>query len=91
MHVSIKSGTRIVEPNVSSCHHGRYQASQEIFEVFDKVLVLQKEDDPSAPSQMVYFGSTDSNDLEEFFSSVGYEKPPEYTWPDCTFVGPCDV
>lgn len=31
----------------------QYQASQEIFEIFDKVLVLQKEDDPDAPSQMV--------------------------------------
>ena len=31
----------------------RYQASQEIFEIFDKVLVLQKEEDPDAPSQMV--------------------------------------
>ena len=34
----------------------QYQASQEIFDTFDKVLVLQKEDDPDAPTQMVYVG-----------------------------------
>jgi hypothetical protein len=69
----------------------RYQASQDIFNVFDKVLVLQKEDDPYAPSQMVYFGSTDHDALEEFFSSVGFFKPDEYTWPDCTWtVAPTD-
>eukprot|EP00035_Acanthoeca_spectabilis_P006468 m.124968 g.124968 ORF g.124968 m.124968 type:complete len:149 (-) comp13520_c0_seq3:78-524(-) len=63
----------------------QYQASQEIFETFDKVLVLQKEDDPNAPAQMVYFGPTDKSALEVFFTSVGYTKPEEYTLPDCAF------
>jgi hypothetical protein len=49
-------------------------------------MVLQKEDDPYAPSQMVYFGSTDNDALEEFFSSVGFFKPDEYTWPDCKWT-----
>lgn len=51
--------------------------------MFDKVLVLQKEDDPKLPAQMVYFGPTDKESLEGFFSSVGCKKPDEYTWPDC--------
>ena len=59
----------------------QYQASQEIFELFDKVMVLQK-DETGGPSRCVYFGGSKPSECENYFQKIGYPKPDGWTWPD---------
>ena len=59
----------------------QYQASQEIFELFDKVMVLQK-DETGGPSRCVYFGGSKSGECEKYFQKIGCPKPDGWTWPD---------
>eukprot|EP00040_Diaphanoeca_grandis_P013572 m.68672 g.68672 ORF g.68672 m.68672 type:complete len:1487 (-) comp23981_c0_seq2:64-4524(-) len=66
----------------------QYQASDEIFRTFDKVMVLQNDDSGGGqhkPSRCIYFGSTDSTVLQTYFSSIGFAKPDQWSWPD--FLG----
>lgn len=62
----------------------QYQASQEVFELFDKVMVLQTPHN-NGPSRCVYFGPPTESVCSAYFASTGYPKPSGWSWPD--FLG----
>lgn len=62
----------------------QYQASQEVFELFDKVMVLQTPHD-HGPARCVYFGPPTESVCAAYFASTGFPKPSRWSWPD--FLG----
>ncbi|KEY72791.1 hypothetical protein S7711_09510 [Stachybotrys chartarum IBT 7711] len=50
-----------------------YQASEGMYKCFDKVMLLYE-------GRQIYFGSI--NEAEEYFTSMGFVKPPRATTPD---------
>ncbi|OQD90039.1 hypothetical protein PENANT_c002G09456 [Penicillium antarcticum] len=65
---------RISADLIGSCHAvATYQASQAIYDVFDKVLVLYE-------GRQIYYGSC--TEAEKYFTSMGWVNPPRQTTGD---------